>query len=60
MLTEMTWQAPSERIPSTRTTTEPALVRWVLIGAALILLALFLFVPLVVVFVQAFGKGVAV
>jgi sulfate transport system permease protein len=60
MLTEMTWQAPSERLASTRATTEPAVVRWVLIGAALIFLTLFLFVPVVVVFAQAFGKGVAV
>jgi sulfate transport system permease protein len=59
MLTEMTWQAPSERLASTRATTEPAVVRWVLISAALIFLALFLFVPLVVVFAQALSKGIA-
>ncbi|MBW6512782.1 MAG: sulfate ABC transporter permease subunit CysW [Desulfuromonadaceae bacterium] len=37
--------------------TEPKLVRWLLSGLALIFLALFLFVPLVAVFVQALEKG---
>lgn len=37
--------------------TEPRLVRWLLTGMALIFLTLFLFVPLVSVFVQAFEKG---
>jgi sulfate transport system permease protein len=37
---------------------EPAWVRWLLIGVALAFLALFLVVPLVAVFVQAFSKGV--
>jgi sulfate/thiosulfate transport system permease protein len=41
-----------------RPTTEPALVRWILITAALLFLGLFLVVPLVAVFVQAFSKGV--
>jgi sulfate transport system permease protein len=59
MLTETAWQAPSERIAATRSTTEPAFVRWLLIGAALIFLGLFLFVPLAVVFTQAFDHGVA-
>jgi sulfate transport system permease protein len=40
-----------------RPTTEPALVRWILITAALLFLGLFLVVPLVAVFVQAFSKG---
>ena len=47
------------RIVTTRATSEPALVRAVLIGAALVFLGLFLFVPLAVVFAQAFGKGIA-
>jgi sulfate transport system permease protein len=59
MLTETAWQAPSELMAATRSTTEPAFVRWLLIGAALIFLGLFLFVPLAVVFTQAFDKGVA-
>ena len=40
--------------------TEPAWVRWLLIGAALAFLTLFLFVPLAIVFAEAFKKGVGV
>jgi len=36
---------------------EPAWVRWLLIGLALAFLAGFLFMPLAVVFIQAFSKG---
>src|SRR4051812_41143190 len=39
---------------------EPAWVRSVLIGVALVFLALFLFLPLAVVFVEALKKGVDV
>ena len=39
---------------------EPRLVRWVLITVAFVFLALFLFVPLVAVFVEALRKGLAV
>ena len=38
-------------------TTEPAFVRWLLIGAALAFIVLFLVLPLVFVFVEAFGQG---
>src|SRR5574343_1246872 len=38
-------------------TAEPAWVRWALVGTALAFLSLFLFVPLVSVFVEAFKKG---
>lgn len=41
-----------------RPTTEPAWVRWILISIAILFLGLFLVVPLVAVFVQAFGKGI--
>ncbi len=41
-------------------TEEPWLVRWVLIGISLLFLGLFLFVPLLVVFAEAFRKGAAV
>jgi len=41
-------------------TTEPAWVRRLLIGAALAFMTLFLFVPLAIVFVEAFKKGVGV
>jgi len=40
--------------------TEPRLVRWALIGVALVFLGLFLVVPLVAVFAQALAKGLAV
>jgi sulfate transport system permease protein len=40
-----------------RATKEPAWVRWTLIGVALSFLSLFLFVPLVSVFYEAFRKG---
>ena len=40
-------------------TTEPAFVRWILITAALVFMALFLVIPLVAVFSQAFSKGIA-
>jgi sulfate transport system permease protein len=40
--------------------TEPAVVRWLLIGVALVFLALFLLLPLAAVFSQAFEKGLMV
>jgi len=45
---------------STRATSEPAFVRWLLIGIALLFLALFLFLPLGVVFATALGDGIEV
>lgn len=44
---------------SQRTLTEPAWIRWTLIGIALGFLALFLVMPLIIVFVEAFTKGIA-
>jgi sulfate transport system permease protein len=41
-----------------RPTSEGPLARWLLIGLALGFLAIFLFLPLVTVFVEAFAKGV--
>jgi sulfate transport system permease protein len=41
-------------------TTEPTVVRWLLVGVALVYLALFLIVPLAAVFTQALSKGIAV
>jgi sulfate transport system permease protein len=38
---------------------EPRPVRWLLIGAALVFLVMFLFVPLAAVFAKAFEKGLA-
>src|SRR3990170_2416945 len=46
-------------ITRTRATTEPALVRWTLIGVVLVFLGLFLAVPLAAVFSEALGKGTA-
>ncbi|HEX6705797.1 MAG TPA: sulfate ABC transporter permease subunit CysW [Albitalea sp.] len=41
-------------------TTEPAWVKWGLIGVALLFLTLFLFVPLAIVFAEALKKGLGV
>ena len=46
------------RLGRLRPTGEPVWVRWILIAVALAFLALFLVVPLVVVFVEAFSKGI--
>ncbi|WNC17337.1 sulfate ABC transporter permease subunit CysW [Brevibacillus brevis] len=40
--------------------TEPAYIRWLLIGLALAFLALFLILPLIAVFTEAFKQGAAV
>jgi sulfate transport system permease protein len=50
-------QANAARRPNP--VTEPRVVRWVLTGIALLFLALFLVLPLVAVFYQAFSKGIA-
>jgi ABC-type sulfate transport system permease component len=53
--------SPMAQLPSPsglRPTTEPPLVRRLLIGIALLFLTLFLFLPLASVFVQAFAKGI--
>lgn len=58
-MTVMTFPLPAgTRIQ--RATQEPAWVRWFLIGLALVFLTLFLFIPLVSVFYEAFKKGVDV
>jgi sulfate transport system permease protein len=48
-------------VPRTATaaTTEPAVVRWVLIGAAVLFLGIFIFLPLGVAFTEALRKGLA-
>ncbi len=48
------------KVQRTSITQEQAWIRWTLIGLALTFLALFLFVPLVSVFYEAFKKGVDV
>lgn len=47
-----------ERVSSSqRSTQEPAFVKWILIGVAVLFSALFLFLPIINVFAQAFAKG---
>jgi sulfate transport system permease protein len=46
------------RVGHRRSTSEPPAVRWLLIGVALAFMALFLVLPLVFVFSQAFAKGI--
>jgi len=45
------------RIFDARGTTEPPLVRWILIGCALTFLVLFVCLPVIAVFIEALGKG---
>jgi len=52
-----TFRAPSHEVHR-RTTSESLAVRRVLIGVALAFLSLFLFLPLVFLFTQAFAKGI--
>jgi len=51
--------SPAGRV-ATAATTESSVIRWLLIGVAVLFLAFFLFLPLVVVFSQAFSKGLTV
>ncbi len=57
MQTEVASKPGVRRSRPRRPTTEPFLVRWILIAIALVFLSLFLVIPLVSVFVQAFAKG---
>ena len=52
-------RAISSKAPRPRRLTEPAAVRWTLLFVALAFLALFLVLPLVTVFAEAFDLGVA-
>ena len=52
-------QLPNRRV-ATAATGESATVRWTLIGVAVFFLALFIFLPLAIVFSQAFAKGIGV
>ncbi|WP_137718855.1 sulfate ABC transporter permease subunit CysW [Methylobacillus flagellatus] len=45
------------KVARSRATSEPAWIRWALIGVSLAFLTLFLFVPLAAVFTEAFRKG---
>lgn len=44
--------------PSIRLLTEPRMLRWVVIGIAIVFLTVFLILPLVIVFQQAFARGI--
>lgn len=50
-------QQVSTPIQTTSNTSEPKWLRWVLISAALLFLALFLLLPLATIFIQAFDQG---
>jgi sulfate transport system permease protein len=51
---------PQRSGASSLATSEPALVRWLLIATAVTFLVIFLFLPLAVVFATAFKKGIEV
>jgi sulfate transport system permease protein len=51
---------PATRRIATAATGESAAVRWILIGVAVGFLALFIVLPLAIVFLQAFAKGIGV
>lgn len=50
----------AKKSPGTPGTSDPAWVKWGLIGLALLFLTLFLFMPVVIVLVNALGKGIGV
>ena len=50
---------PASGFVASKATSEPAIVRWLLIATAVLFLGVFLFLPLAVVFFTAFHKGVA-
>jgi sulfate transport system permease protein len=52
-------RTPRAKANAARHLTESAPIRWLLIGIALLFLALFLILPLITVFVEAFRKGAA-
>jgi sulfate/thiosulfate transport system permease protein len=51
---------PATRRAVTAATSESVAVRWTLIGVAVFFLTLFIFLPLAIVFSQAFAKGIGV
>src|SRR6266436_9667230 len=51
---------PVTRRVATAATGESAAVRWILIGVAVFFLGLFIFLPLAIVFSEAFAKGLGV
>lgn len=57
-MTGSLYRGRTDTSPQRRQLTEPAFVRWGLIAVALAFLALFLVIPLTLVFTEAFAKGV--
>ena len=57
VLTSYRYVARNDGQAATSTVTEPRWVRWVLMGIALTFMLLFLVLPLLAVFVEAFRKG---
>jgi len=53
-----TRQRPAARLARRDPRTEPGPVRWLIIGLAVSFLGVFVVLPLVMVFAQAFGKGI--
>ncbi len=51
-------QEPAARLARRDPRTEPGPVRWIIIGLAISFLGIFVVLPLVMVFAQAFGKGI--
>jgi sulfate transport system permease protein len=57
-LAERKRTAPRERLENRDPRTEPGPVRWIIIAIAVTFLSIFVVLPLVVVFAQAFAKGI--
>src|ERR1700753_207891 len=55
----MSLPQPIVSVPQEASRTEPGLVRFIIIALALIFLTVFVVLPLVVVFAQAFSKGIS-
>jgi sulfate transport system permease protein len=60
MAGQIPMQQPGILVQASRNTTEPRVVRWLLISFVLGFLSLFLVLPLIAIFVKAFDKGVNV
>jgi sulfate transport system permease protein len=59
VVTSRPGELPATRHAATAATAESTSVRWILVGVAVFFLALFIFLPLVIVFIEAFAKGFA-
>jgi sulfate transport system permease protein len=59
MFGQSTLKSEGGALPATSATTEPLLIKWVLIGTALLFLSLLLLLPLAVIFTEALKQGSA-